>query len=72
MIFGIHLDLEAQKEIDENINILDEENAEENKEIAAKLFERLKRKRPVPEKEDCECQSKIARFNEAKQSFKKI
>ena len=70
--FGIHLDLEALKEIDENITILDEENAQENEDITTKLLDRLKRKRPVPEKEGCECRFKIARLNDTKQFSNKF
>ena len=69
---GVHFDLAALKEINENIEILDEENAEENKNRTAKLLARLKRNCPIPENDECECRSKIARFTEPKQSFKNL
>ena len=68
--FGIHFDLETLREINENIEILDEDNVEENKKRTAKLLDRLKRNRPVPSTDACECRVKIARFTEEAQSFR--
>ena len=59
----------ALKEIEENFEILDKENIKENKEHTANLLARLKRNRPIPVNEECECRSKITSFTEAKHSF---
>ena len=68
--FGPDLDVKTLKEMEENLEMLDEENVEENRKLTANLLSRLKRNRPLPENEACECRSKIRALKEAKNSFK--
>ena len=68
--FGSDLDIETLKEMEINLEMMDEENLDLNKELTADLFRRLKRNRPLPENEACECRLKIRALNDAKSSFK--
>ena len=67
---GPYLDLETLKEIDENIELLDEDNAKQNAELTANLLRRLKRTVPLPENEVCDCRLKMRSFMEENKSFK--
>ena len=68
--FGPYFDLEALKEIEENVEVMDEDNSEFNSKLTANLLRRLKRSVPLPENEVCECRSKMLSFMEEKNSFK--
>ena len=68
--FGPYLDFETLREVEENIKLLDEDNAKQNAELTANLLRLLKRTVPLPENVVCDCRSKMRSFMDENKSFK--
>ena len=68
--FGPYFDLETLKEMEDNLEILDKDNAEQNAELTENLLRRLKRTVPSLENDPCECRAKMCSLMEEKNSFR--